>query len=362
MMQRHRTRHVVVGLYTVFALLLGFVASAGSVSAATPAYVVAGDDPAVTGDQWGFHEAYFSELRAIITDPANFGPSGVVNATFSIGAPRVLPLTAHSLDGVDVYFLSARDVAAGEVAVLNAFTLRGGAIIVNSNAPGFFDDTAWLGFTLSARVVYGDGAAPYGSTHQAPSPSAAIAAQAASPLFAGPFGTATTFENWHTVAGFSALPPQATALARTTLTGPDNNGSSNFITINNVATLATIPAGAFGVGSGPIIVTSDVDTYSNAYTATAGTPPTLIIGYLTDSADTLNGAAGNGKLARNSFAWIAAQKAAVAPPPTTTSSTTTTTSTTTTVKATTTVASTTTVKPTTTTTPVSTTTRRRRHP
>ena len=357
MMQRRRTRHVVVGLYTVFALLLGFVASAGSVSAATPAYVVVGDDPAATGDQWGFHEAYFSELRAIITDPSNFGPTGVVNATFSIGTPRSLPLTASSLNGVDVYFLSARDVAASEVAVLNAFTLRGGAIVVNSNAPGFFDDTAWLGFTLSPRVVYGDGGLGYTTTHQAPKPSAAVAAQATGPLFAGPFGTATTFENWHTVAGFTALPAQATALARTTLTGPDNNGSTTAITITNVATLATIPAGAYGPGSGPIIVTSDVDTYSNAYTATAGTPPTLIIGYLTDSACTLNGTAGNGKLARNSFAWIAAQKAAVTPPPTTT------TSTTTTVKASTTTATvTTTVKATTTTTPVTTTTRRRRHP
>jgi hypothetical protein len=146
-------------------------------SAATPNYVVAGDDPNVTGAAWGLHEEYFTDLRAIITDHAQFGASGTVNATFSIASPRSTPLVAHSLDGIDVYFLSGRDVDPAEQAVFDAFVARGGALIVSSNAPDFYDTTAVLGFTLSERVVYGDGPSGYDQTHKAPSPSSIVAGQ-----------------------------------------------------------------------------------------------------------------------------------------------------------------------------------------
>jgi hypothetical protein len=189
------------------------------------------------------------------------------------------------------------------VPVLQAFTARGGALVLSSNAPSFYDDTNWLGFTLSPRVVFGDGPAPYDTTHQATSPSRSVTVRSSHPVLSGPFGTVTTFQNWHTVAGFAAVPASATVLARTTLTGPDGNGSSNFITITDVATLAVIPAGASGPGSGPIVVTSDVDTFSNAY---------LVDGYPTDTACTLVGTS-NGTLARNTFAWIAAQLAPETP-------------------------------------------------
>ena len=330
----HRALLVLAGL---IATTLGVVVSAVPATAATPAYVIVGDDPTATGDQWGLHESYYSDLRNVLAAPANFGPSGVVNATFTVGTPRAVPLTTHSLDGVDVYFLSARDLAAGESTVLNAFVSRGGAVVTNANAPGFFDTTAWLGFALSPRVVYGDGGGGYTTTHRAPSPSAAISAQATSPLFAGPFGTATTFENWHTVAGFTALPSQATALARTTLTGPDNNGSNNIITITNVTTLATISAGALGTGSGPIIATSDVDTFSNAYTTALGDGAS-------DALCTLTGTT-NGIIARNAFAWLATQLAANGPPPSTTTAAPTTTVTPTTTAPPTTTSTTTTTTP-----------------
>jgi hypothetical protein len=335
-------RRRIGGLTVAFAIAvaLTIVGLAHPVEAAPKVFVVAGDDPNVTGDQWGLHESYYSELRATITDPANFGASGTVNAIFTIGTPRATPLTSTSLNGIDVYFLSARDIADSETTVLQSFVRRGGALVVSSNAPYFFDDTAWLGFTLSPRVVYGDGAAPYDTTHRAPSPSKVVATEASSALMKGPFGTITTFENWHTVAGFSALPAAATALARTTLTGPDDNGSASFITITDVATLATIPAGALGAGSGPVIATSDVDTFSNAYTAG--------IGYATDTLSTLNGTT-NGTLARNAFAWIAAQKGTTPTSTTTTSTSTTSTSTTSTTTTTTkvppTTTSTTTTRP-----------------
>jgi hypothetical protein len=288
----------------VLATLTTALVAAAPAAAATPTYVVVGDDPNVTGDAWGLHESYFSDLRGVITNAANFGSSGTVNASFTIGAPRALPLTTHSLDGVDVYFVAARDIDSSEAPVLQAFVQRGGALILNSNAPGFFDATSWLGFTMSPRVVYGDGPAPYDTTHRAPTPSSVVAGQTNNPVINGPFGSISTFNNWHTVAGFTTVPAAATVLARTTLTGPDDNGSAHNITITNVATLAVIPAGNNGPGSGPIVISSDVDTYSNAYTTA--------LGYPTDSLCTLTGTT-NGTLARNTFAWIAAQKATPAP-------------------------------------------------
>ena len=295
-------------LAALSASLVAAVVLAAPASAAPPTYVVAGDPGGATGDQWGLHEAYFSELRSIITDAANFGADGRVRATFTIGAPRTLPLTSGSLNGVDVYFLSARDLQPGEPAVLTSFVAAGGAVVASANAPAFFDTTAWAGFSISSRVVFGDGPAPYNVTHRAPSQSAVVPAQAGSSIMSGPFGTVTTFDNWHTVAGFSALPADAVALARTTLTGPDAPASVTNATITNVVTLAAVPAGARGAGSGPIIATSDVDTFGNAYTSLDNEDR-----FPTDAANTLNGTA-NGVLARNAFAWIAEQLTQLDPP------------------------------------------------
>ena len=120
-MPRPVTRRHPFVLALVVALVASLVALAGRAEAAPPTYVVVGDDPAVTGDQWGLHEAYFSDLRGVLTNAANFGEGGVVDATFTIGTPRAVPLTSTSLDGVDVYVISARDIAANEVPVLQAF-------------------------------------------------------------------------------------------------------------------------------------------------------------------------------------------------------------------------------------------------
>jgi hypothetical protein len=289
------------------AWLLASVTLATPASAAPPVYVVAGDDPTATGDNWGLHESYFSELRAIITNPANFGANGTVRAQFSIAAPRTLPLTASRLQGIDVYFLSARDLAPSESLVLRDFVAAGGAVIVSSNGPDLFNDTDWLGLGLTQRVRFGD--LPGDTTHRAPSPSSIVSA--AHPLASGPFGQVTAFDNWHSVAGFtnSGSPVAGSVVARTTLTGPDTvDGPPETITLTDVATVVAFPARTlFGSpAAGPVIATSDVDTFSNAYTTAPNTWPG-------DSANTLNGT-GNGTLARNAFAWIAGQLTTLRPP------------------------------------------------
>lgn len=305
---RARRRVLAALLLPLTTTALGLVAMIGlaaPASAAPPTYVVAGDAAASTGEEWGLHEAYFSELRSILTDTANFGPNGRVRASFTIGSPRAVPLTPNSLNGLDVYFLSARDLVSSDITELTRFRNAGGAIVVNSNAPSFFDTTAWLGLTLSDRVVFGDGPAPYNVTHRATTPSQVVASQTNHPILNGPFGTVASFDNWHSVAGFLNNPPSGgSVLARTTLTGAsDDTGSGTPRTITGVGTLAAFPAKAFGAGSGPVIATSDVDTYGNAYL----TRPGALSG---DSANTLTGS-GNGTLARNSFAWLADQLAAL---------------------------------------------------
>lgn len=289
-------RAVAALLLPLLASALGLTAIVGlatPASAAPPTYVIAGDVDTATGELWGLHEGYFSELRTILTDPANFGPNGKVRATFSIGTPRTVPLTPNSLNGLDVYFLAARDLVNSDITEIQRFRDAGGAVVVSSNAPGFFDDTQWLGLTLSPRVVYGDGPAPYLITHRAPAPSVPVAAQFNNPVLNGPFGTLSSFEMYHSVAGFTNTPGNGgTVLARTTLTGPqDASGSGSNITISNVATAVTWPIRSFGSSSGPVVAFSDVDAIANAYPL---------------DGSTLTGT-GNGTLARNTFAWVADQ-------------------------------------------------------
>ena len=290
-------------IVSLTASVLALFAVVSPASAAPPNYVVAGDDPTSTGDAWGLHEAYFNDLRAVLTNPANFGASGIVHATYSIGTPRAVPLTPNSLNGIDVYFLSARDLVQSDVTEMTRFRAAGGAIVVNSNGPDLFNDTDWLNLTLSPRVIFGDKTGS--TTHRSPSPSHVASDQANHPIMSGPFGTVTTFDNWHSVAGFTAT-PGATVLSRITVSGPPTNAASPppDITLSNYATLAVYPVNSFSVGSGPVIATSDVDTFSNAYSLSG-------VGFATgpDLTNTLTGT-GNGVLARNAFAWIAAQKAA----------------------------------------------------
>lgn len=290
---------LVAVVFTCFAVLL----AANPADAAPPDFVVAGDG--IVND-WGFHGAYHTELRALLTNPTQFGDGGIVDATYTIAAPRPLPLTSTSLDNIDVYFLAARDLTASEQTVIQSFVNRGGALVVNSNGPNFFDMSNWLGFTMSTRLVYGDHDG-YDQTHQAPAPATAVAAQSGHPVLGGPFGAVSTYEQWHSVPGFVTVPASALVLARTTLSGPDalasGPGPSQVVlgTISNRATLAVIPRGSFTASSGPVIVSSDVDTYSNAYTT--GVAPN---NWPSDSANTLNGT-GNGRLARNLFGWLTTQ-------------------------------------------------------
>ena len=205
----------------VAAPLVGFTVTPAA-AAPTPNYVVAGDlQNGGVGAQWGLidgignNTGFFSDLRTAITDTNVFGPGKLVDATFTIRSTPVTTISDVALAGIDVYFSSARTIDATEAGALRRFVQNGHALILNSNAPGFLDDSGALGFTVSPRVVFGDGPSGFDTTHRATrvgstAPASTIVATS-HPIANGPFGVVTNFNNWHTVAGFSSVPVEATS-------------------------------------------------------------------------------------------------------------------------------------------------------
>jgi hypothetical protein len=320
-------------------------------------FVVAGDAPTRTGlgsGAWGFHGADFSQLRGIITSSANFGPNGTVKtASFTIGDP-IATISDQSLAGVDVFFSGAIEGSASfgytvaEQQALQRFVARGGMLVLNVNSDTW-NTASYLGVSVRTSAIYEansshEGAAIGGSgRYAAGNPDTNTAAPSipvsTHPIIQGPFGNVASFQNWHTVTAFNegSLPSGAQVLARltysctpqasakcqttappTTTTGattttaagptttttppvPDLPYNNSF---SNAPTLALVQPVVSGFSrSGAIILTSDVDTFSNH--ATADDPSTPLQDETEVYANPM--LAGNELLAKNTFAYIANQ-------------------------------------------------------
>ncbi len=294
--------------------------TASPAAAAAPrVYVVSGDDPTRTGagsGAWGFHGDDYSQLRGIITNPAFFGPNGTVNAQFKIGAP-VDVISDASLTGVDVFFSGAIQGASGSSQSYNAaeqlalrdFVKRGGVVIINQNSPSWATGEAFGVTEQSPEAIFesGSGHAGFNSGFEAPliatiggaaSSGAGIAVDN-TPLSKGPFGIVTSYSLWHTVAGFNlaSLPAGHVVMANVLSRCDDTNVNCEDLTLplgqryrndlDNLPSLVTVPPGETVTEEGAIILTSDVDTYSNHTEYNGGVM-----------------AAGNELLAKNTFAWI----------------------------------------------------------
>ena len=338
----------------VTAATVGATLSAAPASAqAVRTFVVSGDDPTRTGagsGAWGFYGHDYSQLRAMITDAANFGPTGVVKtASFQIG-PQITSPSDASLAGVDVFFSGAiqSGYTAPEEAALQRFVARGGMLIVNTNSFEW-DTTHEFGFvTKFPQAVFepsdaanahpgiqltGPTGIPSGR-YAAPVPSLPVGSH---PILQGPFGTVASFQNWHTVTAFTSVPGNAQTLATITTTcSPNTNGrcsgppappttTTSAGTTTTVAgptttttppvtehlydqsltgvTLAVIPPTiTAGVRSGAIIASSDVDTYSNHAIQNTLTLPADNSEIYADPM-----LPGNAMLSKNVFAYIANQ-------------------------------------------------------
>jgi hypothetical protein len=355
-----RLRSVAALVVTALAAPIAFVAAA--IPTALPAaaaprtLVVSGDDGArntVGPGAWTFFGSGndYAELKTLITDPANFGgPSAVVkDTTFTISPTPITTVTSAALAGIDVFVSSAvaPGYSAPELQALRDFVDGGGVVIASTNSqfinsaaaafggafvddpPGRFEpftgdhecaDYPGASCATGTEVVDASYSAPQAAQITAPT----------SPLADGPFGTVTSFRNWHTVAKLINLPAEAQTVATLSLTctpdlsnpqaggqacgstaaqiqqgptagaGDDCDYDTGSATLPdcpqepynnnfgaNAPVLATIPFGTPAWGAGAVVMTSDLDTFANHDEYMTSLLP------------------GNRTLALNTFAWIA---------------------------------------------------------
>jgi hypothetical protein len=263
------------------AVLVPFLVATPS-TAATPTVVVSGFSASRTSGNWGLFESCLATTLGYVKDSANFGPSGTVKVSLSAPGPGVDAVTATNLSGVGIFFvgytLTSSYTTAEKTAMLN-YVKAGGAMIVTSDSPSY-DVSSIFGVT--------DANSPGGTE-------TANITDSASPLANGPFGTVSSFVEYATVSHFSGLGPAHAV-------GSNPEGPA----------LAVIPPGSLSATSGPVVLVSDVDVFSDC-----GSNP--------------QGSVHNATLIKNIFAYLATAEAP-APTTTTTASTTTTVAPTTTVQ------------------------------
>lgn len=222
-----------------------------------------------TGSPWQFDSGAYDELKAALKNTNNFGPNGVFKkGTYTVPATAIAgPLTfgggVGTLDGLDVFFAgmpNGGSYSGEEMTALQNFNADGRALVLNANTPGFGDVASFLGFTLrSERAFFGSDACGFSNsgaagTESAPSNSTVVGGQGGHPVVAGPFGTASTISNYHTVNVFTSLPGQAQPLYNLSITGQAPQFAITGPIQRTVATGAL--TGAPAVVSGTINITA----------------------------------------------------------------------------------------------------------
>ncbi|HVN51934.1 MAG TPA: hypothetical protein VMT43_10900 [Acidimicrobiales bacterium] len=249
--------------------------SVAPTSGATPTVVVSGFSAARTDDDWGITESCLDTTRGYLADTANFGPSGVVEATMDVTTTGVDTATSADLAGVNVFFtgwVTTTSYTNAEKTALLNYVKAGGALIGTTDGTDH-DMSSIFGMTLADS--------PGGEE-------TGTITDATSPLADGPFGTVTTFEQYGDIGHYTDVGPGHTV-------GTNPEGPA----------IVVIPPGALSATSGPVVMVSDVDVFSDCAEASPV------------------GSVANETLIKNIFAYVATAKAV--PPTTTTASTTTTT-------------------------------------
>ncbi|MEO5842683.1 MAG: hypothetical protein ABIQ73_26280 [Acidimicrobiales bacterium] len=237
MIQHLRSRLRVVVATAICALVAApaLVTGTATIAAAAPPGInsatltVNGEGTGLASNPWHWDGGAYTELRAALLDKNNFGNGVFKKGSFAIpAAPITTGLSfPGTLSSLDVFFagLPTSEYSPGEIAALQAFNADGRALVLNANAPGFGDVATFLGFTMRAqRAFFGSDACGFSNTGAAGTESAAnnstvAGGQGGHPVVAGPFGTAPTISNYHTVEVFTGLPGQASALYNLSITG-----------------------------------------------------------------------------------------------------------------------------------------------
>ena len=202
--------------------------------------------------------------EAAVTNPANFGPSGVVKTAVSF--QPLSTITPATLAGVNAFMAPwwfATDSAPYNQIVVNYF-LGGGSLILLNDSNNQNGISGLLGIPTAGQAT--------GSVENG-----------AAPIFNGPFGNATNVVQAFQIGYFTAA--NITAHGGT-VCGTNADGQ---------ATVACFAAGAFAAGAGRLIIINDVDSW----TTQASFSPLNVNGIfaLNGTAFIVNGGSGSGATA-----------------------------------------------------------------
>lgn len=177
-------------------------------------------------NSWRFMGPFYSELRAALVDPANFGPGGRVGkGQFVVSTARNVKITPEALAPLDVFVtaIPSGEYDDGEIAALRAFVAGGNALVLLNNQRSFGDATAVItGLQLRATRAFYAADSECGLAYAGDrAPGAPVAA--VHPITAGPFTPVGDPALYHTVnvlqgPGGGALPAGVTPLYTYTAT------------------------------------------------------------------------------------------------------------------------------------------------
>lgn len=206
----------------------------------TPTVVVSGFDTSRVTDDWGLFSSCLATTHGYVTDPTNFGPSGVDHVNLDLTSNGMDTATSSSLAGVNVFFtgyVTTASYTTDEKTALLNYVKGGGALIGTTDSTAY-DMSDIFGMTLADS--------PGGlETGTITDPT--------SPLADGPFGTVTTFKEYDSVGNYTNIGAGQTV-------GANPEGPA----------IVVIPPGALAAGSGPVVMVSDVDVFSDCASAPVG--------------------------------------------------------------------------------------------
>ena len=204
-----------------------------------PAYVLGG--PAATSGSWSWDGAYMTAFRAAITNPAYFGPGGVVNKT--ITPTNLSVVNASTLAPLNGFIATWWDDASSAPYVTDVvnFFLAGGDLILLQDDSGH----DLIGQTL--------GVPTFSSSNGSPSNDGA-------PLYNGPFGSPANVVQSGSVG---QLNPADIAARNGTVASVNSAGQ---------VTAAVWNAGQYQPGAGQLLIVADIDMWSTAYGTVSYSP------------------------------------------------------------------------------------------
>ncbi|HEX5049792.1 MAG TPA: PEP-CTERM sorting domain-containing protein [Gammaproteobacteria bacterium] len=207
-----------------------------SLPAAAVPYVVGGASQSLISDssQWAWDGSYMAPLRAALENPANFGPSGIVNQ--EIDTVTLSAVNASTLAGIDMFV--ATWISDGQAAPIAPsivdFFLNGGDLFLLQDDAGHDGVGSALGLSTTA--------------------SSGTVSNGGVPLFDGPFGVATDVMQLYLVG---QLDPLAIAAHSGHVGGTNAQGQ---------VTSAFWGAGEYAAGAGSLFVIADIDMIADTGT------------------------------------------------------------------------------------------------